>query len=194
MPLRPMPREAAWRHLSARDGFEVLFTASDATGHTLRGHTTAVEDGRAWSVGYVVETDEHWRTRRLDVRLRGAAGDRAVTIEPSADGRWFVDGAYEPMLDGCIDVDLESSAVTNTLPVHRIGFVRGVAVDVPAVFVRADDLQVERVEQTYELSTTDESGDIEFAYTSATFDFACTLRFDASGLVVDYPGIATRYA
>jgi hypothetical protein len=31
-----------------------------------------------------------------------------------------------------------------------------------------------------------------FHYESATFDFECELTFDASGLVLDYPGIAIR--
>jgi hypothetical protein len=36
-----------------------------------------------------------------------------------------VDGRAAAHLDGCLDVDLESSALTNTLPVHRLGWPRG---------------------------------------------------------------------
>jgi len=57
-----------------------------------------------------------------------------------------------------------------------------------AAFVRADDLRVERLEQTY---TRLDDG-VHFAYTSMTFSFACNLAYDTSGLIVDYPGIATR--
>ncbi|WP_344234728.1 putative glycolipid-binding domain-containing protein [Kribbella hippodromi] len=39
-------------------------------------------------------------------------------------------------LHGCEDVDFESSAVTNTLPVHRIPFTVGSAVEVPAPATR----------------------------------------------------------
>lgn len=44
-----------------------------------------------------------------------------------------------------------------------------------------------RLEQTYEYLKPG-----RFAYTSTTFEFACEIRFDASGLVLDHPGIARR--
>ena len=33
-----------------------------------------------------------------------------------------------------------------------------------------------------------------FDYTSSTFDFACQLVFDGSGIVTDYPGIGRRHS
>ena len=57
----------------------------------------------------------------------------------------------------------------------------------PAAYVRADDLRVERLEQTYR--RVDER---EYDYESPAADFRCRLVFDASGFVLDYPGIATR--
>lgn len=87
-----------------------------------------------------------------------------------------------------VNVDLESSAVTNTLPVHRLSLPLGEPSDVPAAFVRATDLRVERLEQTWERLET--AGQV--AYTSSTFDVRCTLTYDGSGLVVDHPGIAQR--
>lgn len=99
----------------------------------------------------------------------------------------------QPELEGCFDVDFESSAVTNTLPLHRLDFIEGVGVDVPAAFVRADDLRVERLEQRYTLMEADRE-QILFHYESSTVDFACDLRYDSSGLVLKYPGIAIREA
>jgi hypothetical protein len=96
-----------------------------------------------------------------------------------------------PDLAGCQDVDFESSAVTNTLPIHRLPFVLGETFEVPAAFVQADDLSVIRLEQHYTLVSSDKDRHV-FQYESATFDFACELTYDASGLVLDYPGIAVR--
>lgn len=42
-----------------------------------------IEDGVAWTVSYRLETD---------------------------NGRWIVNGTADPVLDGCVDVDPESSA------------------------------------------------------------------------------------
>lgn len=82
--------------------------------------------------------------------------------------------------------------MTNTLAVHRLDLEATEPVDVPAAFVRADGLRVERMEQTY-LCTERTPERIVFDYTSATFDFRCRLVFDASGLVTDYPGIGRRH-
>lgn len=186
MDLRALPPTASWTHAGVRVGFEVLF----AQAGRLRGRTAAREDASTWSVGYEIQLDADWVTRTVRAVNSTASGDREVLLERGPSG-WIVDGAVRPDLAGCQDVDLESSAVTNTLPVHRLPFVVGEAVEVPAAFVRADDLSVERLEQRYTLVRTDERLHV-FHYESATFDFECDLRFDASGLVLEYPGIATR--
>jgi hypothetical protein len=108
------------------------------------------------------------------------------------DGRWWVDGTERPDLDGCVDIDFEFSLVTNTLPVHRLDLTSTSPVDVPAAFVRAVDLRVERIEQSYVCRQSVED-QFFFDYTSTTFDFGCRLVFDTSGLVTDYPGIGHRH-
>ncbi len=163
-------------------------TARTPRGHRLAGHTTAVDGGTSWSVGYVVDVDDEWRTLRAEVSVLAVGGTRRTRLERRPDDTWLVEGSRAPWLDGCVDVDLESSAVTNTLPVHRLPLPRGRTADVPAAFVRADDLRVERLEQTY--ARLDRAGEV--AYTSSTFDVACTLTYDDAGLVLDYPGIAAR--
>src|SRR4051812_16662240 len=169
MRFAPLPAAAAWTHLGVRAGFEVLFASRDEAGRRLVGATTAREGEAFWSVGHDLELDAAWRTRRARVTRprragtaggapgRGPGGGRArvtslgragtarVTLERDPDDRWTVDGTPRPDLTGCVDVDLESSAVTNTLPVHRLDFVAGRSVAVAAAFVHAEDLRVERL-------------------------------------------------
>jgi hypothetical protein len=191
MILSDLPPLAAWRHTGVRTGYEVLFTDLKTTGCRLRGATTAVEAGVAWSVRYRLDLDRHWRTRRVQADAATISGERRVSLRAVGGGGWTVDGQSRPDLDGCVDVDFESSSVTNTVPVHRLGFSTGGPVSAPAAFVRAADLRVHRVEQQYTLRTRTPHGST-FDYESATFDFACELRFDAAGLILEYPGIAVR--
>ncbi|ROR65052.1 putative glycolipid-binding domain-containing protein [Agrococcus jenensis] len=193
MRLLPPPAAASWIHRGARDGFEVAFFATWAAGARLRGHTTANESGSLWSVVYDVAVDAAWRTLAVSATTATAAGVREVRLRRDEGDRWTVDGEHRPELDGCVDVDLESSAVTNTLPLHRLDILAGASVDVPAAFIRADDLRVERLEQRYSLV---EAGPqrVLVHYESSTFDVACELVFDGAGLVLDYPGIAVRQA
>jgi uncharacterized protein len=192
MSLRPLPAVAAWRHLGAREGFEVAFLGSGAgDGHRLEGHVAAVEEGAAWVVEYVIVVDAAWRTREARVRGRSAAGRRDVVLEAVEPGRWRIDGARAPHLDGCLDVDLEASALTNTIPVHRLALAVGTAAEAPAAYVRAVGLAVERLDQRYARADDDGRGE-RYGYEAPRFGFAGRLSYDAAGLVLDYPGLAQR--
>lgn len=185
--MNEFPAVASWRHRGARTGFEVAFFTEDERGLLIRGTTTATEDGASWIVDYVVLLDASWVTRSARITGRGAHGVRVVELEADGRGRWTVDGTPAPHLSGCLDLDLESSAMTNTFPVHRLRPLGDHPVSAPAAYVRAADLSVARLEQTY-----CRIGARHVAYTAPDLDFVCRLTYDADGLISDYPGIAAR--
>jgi len=191
MRLPAPPIAASWSHRDVRTGFEVAFFRTHGTGIRLTGQTTAHEAAVLWSVGYDIELDRAWRARVVRASNVTATGVREVLLTRDANDSWTVGDQPRPDLHGCGDVDFESSAATNTLPVHRLHFIVGESIDVPAAFVRADDLRVERLEQRYTL-TAESSEGLSFHYESSTLDFSCELRYDAAGLVAEYPGIAER--
>jgi hypothetical protein len=160
-------------------------------GVRIHGHTAAVEDGQAWSVRYIVTLDGAWHTRHAEAWGLSAAGERSVVTDIDGAGRWRVNGDLRPELDGCLDVDLESSACTNTIPVQRLGLGVGEEAEAPAVYVRAVDLSVGRLEQTYRRVPSDDSLE-HYDYRAPDFDFESRLVYDGAGLLLDYPGIASR--
>lgn len=190
-----LPSFATYLHAGLRDGFEVVFFRAPETtrrGFLLEGGTSAMEGGIPWSVQFRIEVDPAWETTRVESVGTSPSGDHTLLAERH-HGRWTVNGTERRDLDGCVDIDFESSVVTNTLAVHRIDLAARAPVEVPAAFVRADDLRVERLEQTY-LCTERTQDQIVFDYVSTTADFACQLVFDAAGLVVEYPGIGRRHS
>jgi uncharacterized protein len=72
--------------------------------------------------------------------------------------------------------------------VHRLPLPLEEVTEAPAAYVRALDLSVIRLDQTYR-----RLDDRHYDYTSAA-DFQAVLEYDAVGLIVDYPGIAVRVA
>ena len=193
MPFAVLPVAAAWQHYDARLGFEVAYFQPVGQGYHINGCTTAVEDGQSWVVSYAIRLDETWRTRSAHITGRSAAGIRRARLETGGLGRWRVDGEAAAHLDGCLDVDLESSAMTNALPVRRMGLRVGDRASAPAAYVRAVGLSVERLDQDY-VRATDEGRHQRYDYAVPAFDFACRLVYDESGLVLDYPSIAVRAA
>jgi len=188
-----LPREAAWQHRGARSGFEVVFFRDTDGGCLIRGCTTAVEDGTAWAVEYAIAVDGAGATRSARISGRSAAGSSSTVLEADGAGHWLVDGESAPRLDGCLDVDLESSAMTNALPVRRLGLAVAARAAAPAAYVRAVGLATGRLEQTY-LRTPGDTAPQSYDYAAPAFDFECRLSYDESGLVLDYPGIAVRTA
>ncbi len=193
MTLKPLPPFAAWRHRDAREGFEIVFLTRLPDGYRLEGGTTAVEDGAAWKVDYRIDLDANWVTRGARVVGRSEAGPSDVRIDADGLGSWTVNGAPRPDLQGCLDLDLESSSLTNALPVHRLGLQVGEAGEAPAAYVRAQDLAVERLEQHYH-RVDDEGVGQRYDYAAPRFDYRERLTYDASGLILTYPGLAERFA
>jgi hypothetical protein len=192
MPFLEPPRHAAWQHRDVRSGFEVVFLNPGARGCRVEGDTAAIEGEDAWAVHYVIALSAGWVTQEANVTGHSASGSHERTLESIGAGRWRIDGEPAPHLDGCVDVDLESSSFTNALPVHRLGLQVGEEVDAPAAYVRAVDLSVERLEQRY--TRLDDEGGQRYRYAAPRFDFECELVYDEFGLLLDYPGIATRAA
>lgn len=116
-----------------------------------------------------------------------------MTLRSDGAGRWRIDGRPAPHLDGCLDVDLESSSLTNAFPVHRLGLPVGEHAGAPAAYVRALDLSVERLDQRY-TRLADAGSRERYHYAAPAFEFECELLYDEYGLLLDYPGIATRAA
>jgi hypothetical protein len=187
------PSSACWTHQGLRLGFEVAYFTTKGGTTRAEGTTTGLQDGETWIVSYILVIDESWRTRMARVSSRTASGQIQRLLESDGNGHWSVDGQPSTNLDGCLDVDLESSALTNALPVHRLHLDVGERADAPAAYVRAATLSVDRLEQSYRRVYSAAPAQ-QFDYEAPTFDFRCRLQYDEAGFVVTYPGIASRSA
>jgi len=191
MSFAALPRQAAWQHRDARAGFEVVFFDARGGEYLIHGCTAAIEDGTPWAVEYAIELDGAGATRSARISGRSAAGPCSALLEADGAGRWLVNGQPAPQLDGCLDVDLESSAMTNALPVRRLSLAVAAQASAPAAYVHATGLAVDRLEQTYLRAPGQGPGEY-YDYAAPAFDFESRMTYDQSGLVLDYPGIAIR--
>jgi hypothetical protein len=188
-----LPRTAAWQHREARNGFEVVFFDRDGDGHRIEGHAAAVEGSDAWAFDYAITLAGDWLTKSAFVHGRSTSGLHELVLESDRAGGWTVNGAPAPRLDGCLDVDLEGSSLTNMFPVRRLGLQAGQEADAPAAYVRALDFAVERLDQHYAREPMGGNRQ-RYHYAAPAFQFDAELIYDEAGLVVDYPGIAVRAA
>jgi hypothetical protein len=190
VPFSSPPPAACWQHQGLRSGFEVAYFTPESSGLQVVGTTTGLQDDDIWVVSYHLELDSKWNTRRARLTGKTSVGSVERLVESDGEGHWQVDGVDASHLAGCLDIDLESSAFTNALPVHRLSLDVNERAGAPAAYVRLTG-KVERLEQTY-ARVDNEDGRQCYAYEAPVFDFRCRLMYDQSGLVLDYPGIAIR--
>jgi hypothetical protein len=134
-----------------------------------------------------VVCDASWQTRRADVRLRDAAGERTLAVVADG-GRWTVNGREDESIRGCVDIDLAWSPSTNTLPIRRLRLAVGSASGVvTAAWVRFPELSLQPLPQEYRRLS-----ERRYRYESHGGAFAADLEVDGEGLVLDYEGVWRR--
>ena len=190
--LAALPSTAAWQHLGLRDGFEVAhFATSNSDGSTrIWGNSLATEGVTSYAVTYRIVVDEKWNTREATIETRTRDSVWTTQLARNELGSWSVNVQDRPDLLGCIDIDLEASVVTNTLPIHRLTASPGHD-EVDAVYVRASEPLIEVLPQTYAIPAIT-TPTFSCDYTAPRFEFAAKILYDHAGLVLEYPDLATR--
>ncbi|MBV9314284.1 MAG: putative glycolipid-binding domain-containing protein [Pseudonocardia sp.] len=152
-------------------------------------------DGSAFTASYRLSVGESGVLSRLSLNSASAQRERALTLSRSDDGYWLLDtgsGGSRAEFDGAVDVDLQYSPLFNALPIRRLRLHHEAGDHlVPVVFVSLPTLEVQLVRQRYRtVSVLNDTGRAVVEFSSK--DFTADLTVDAQGLVVDYPGLATR--
>lgn len=167
-------------------------------GYRTLGRMVKADPEGDFTASYRLIVGEGGELVRLSVTAATVARERHLTINRTDDGVWLLDtgtdgGTTRADFAGIVDVDLEYSAMFNTLPIRRLNLHRQAGeYVVPMVLVLLPDLAVTAVEQVYRtVSVLDENtGEAVVEFRSG--DFVAELVVDADGVVLSYPGIATR--
>jgi uncharacterized protein len=153
-------------------------------------------------VDYRLETPG-FVTRELELTATVEGGRRQLLLRRDASGAWTAEvedegevpgGPWEgalPDLSEALDIDIENSPLTNTMPILRRGFQRDGSGDFVMAFVTTPSLRVEAAPQRYEHIRRTESGSV-VRFIGLDSDFTADLELDPDGLLVDYPRLARR--
>lgn len=153
---------------------------------------------------WTLETGAHWITSRLVVDVEGDGWRRTLDLRRTADGTWTaattLDG-HQPAdlqapgigdpsaLSTSLDCDLGLCPLTNTMPIRRLGLLDG---DVPETTLVMAWVQMPSltVIPSHQLYASHDATRVRYANDARTVDVL--LDVDTDGVVVDYPGLATR--
>ncbi len=175
-----------WQGLSAPSIERFIASASD-DGFELSGLILQAHDDTPYLVRYAIRVDGKWRTREVQVELEDG-GRRILGLSADVAGDWSHEGRPLNDVEGCLDVDLEWSPSTNTLPIRRLALAIGETRAVTAAWIRFPSLEVERLDQSYE--RLDQH---RYRYRSGHFTADLTVGDDSLVLQygVNWRGVAT---
>ena len=153
-------------------------------------------------VDYRLEAPE-FITRELELTASAEGWRRHLLLRRDVSGVWNADvenegdapgGAWDgslPDLSDALDIDIENSPLTNTMPILRHGFQCEGSGDFLMAFVSTPGLRVEASPQRYEHVRRTENGSV-VRYISRDGDFTAELELDDQGLLIHYPRLARR--
>lgn len=180
-------RLVAWQRADVNAGHSLARRQRLAGGWRFDATEVVVGPEVTLSCSLHVVVDSQWRTREVDVSSVSWDGTRALSLRVDTEQRWWRDGVHLPELDGCLDVDVAATPLTNTFPIRRLAALKpGASSTTPIAWVDVPALGVSRVDQTYlrlESQRWQYSDDRHGAF---------VLTVDEDGLVVDYEGFAHR--
>jgi uncharacterized protein len=183
------PRVVAWRRTDEDAGHSLARVQRRDGGWLLHGTEVLAGPGTLLACSFRIEVDEAWETRSVAASAVSADGEHRLLLTADGRHRWTRDGVRAPELDGCVDVDVAATPLTNTFPIRRLAALAvGRAVTTPVAWVDVPALGVTRVDQTYRRVAPR-----AWRYADDAHG-AFELTVDDDGLVVDYTGMATRVA
>ncbi len=142
--------------------------------------------GTPYGAHYRVEMAPDWTVRRVLVALTDG---RTLVVSADGNGHWQdIDGKPLAALNGCIDVDISATPFTNTLPIRRLGLMKGERREIRVAYLALPALTIEPVEQAY---TCIEPRRL-YLYEGLFRKFQAELAIDKNGLVEDYPTLFKR--
>jgi hypothetical protein len=166
-----------WQSLIA-PSMERFVAARTESGCQLSGLILQAHQDEPFVVRYSIDVDDGWRTRAVQIEVEND-GQHQIALVTDGAGHWSRDGEPLAEVENCLDVDLEWSPSTNTLPIRRLGLALGETKTVAAAWVRFPSLEVQRLDQSYE--RLDER---RYRYRSGRF--TADLAVDEDGLVLQY--------
>jgi len=132
---------------------------------------------------------EGWRRRLLLRHDESGKWEASVDDEGEVPGGPW-DGSL-PDLAEALDIDIQNSPLTNTMPILRHDLQASGSGDFLMAFVTTPALRVEASRQRYEHLRGTEGGAV-VRYISQDGDFTADLELDGDGLLTFYPRLARR--
>lgn len=179
--MNPRARTIIWNRLDT-PGHESARMFQIKSRWTLTGTAVFLHERQPCRLNYLLKCDSEWQT--LSAKITGWVGDEVIGVDISVDSdqHWRLNKKECADVTGCMDLDLNFSPLTNTLPIRRLDLEVGQEANVRAAWLRFPSFKLKPLEQVYRRFTSS-----RYQYESAGGKFVSEVEVDQEGLVLHYP-------
>jgi hypothetical protein len=186
-------RDIYWRSLED-PGFEHLHLEFCDNEIKALGFILRKLDEMHLRIRYEISLGPDWQFRSLNLAASDSGGQalKRLQLVRDEDGCWQRDNTPLEALEGCMDVDIEVTPFTNSLPIRRLGLSPGDSREIAVAFVAFPSLELRKATQRYSCLEAPAPDGGRFRYENPASGFAAELAVDQDGLVLDYPDLFHR--
>ncbi|MBD3886088.1 putative glycolipid-binding domain-containing protein [Phormidium tenue FACHB-886] len=181
--MSPPDHTILWRRIDL-PGHDICYLWRSEAGWQLSGTAIFLFEQMPCLLSYEVSTNASWQTCIASISGHIGRSAVALTILPTANRHWSVNGLEVQEAAGCIDLDLGFTPATNLIALRRLSLEMGERSQAPAAWLDFPDFKLKQLEQQYHRISPS-----EYEYVSPDVGYAATLTVDSHGAVTHYPDL-----
>jgi len=159
------------------DGVEITSTILGTYDHII------------YQVDYFIRLNSSWETTYFEIESRHSNQGIRFVFESTGAGTWMANGNVLPEFEGCMDIDIPLTPLTNTLPINRLNLKPWEEAEIQVLYLDLLRQEIKPVRQKYARVS-----EKVYHYENVPNDFEADIIVDDMGFVVDYPTLFKRTA
>lgn len=157
------------------------------TGISVKSTVVGFHEAVPFVVEYDIDLTAGWGVRSFRVRSNLGHIDQTIFMETDGLGSWYHDGKKMDHLQGCLDIDISITPMTNSLPLRRLKIGFGETHYTDVVYIDMPSCQIGKERQEY--TCIDRN---LYRFTNNDGSFSADIRTCDEGIVQHYPGLFHR--
>ena len=183
-----MLHRVVWQRVLDSKSIEHCTVAARPGDVRISGHIIAAHESRPLELAYDIRCADDWAAQTIEIAQTFDGSMRCLRMA-RAGSSWLIDGAPDPRLASCQEVDIGLTPSTNALAIRRLDLAVAEAGEITTAWMKLPALTVEPSHQRYE-----RLAEHEYRYTNLDSGFTAIVTVDELALPVSYEGVWTRIA
>jgi uncharacterized protein len=137
---------------------------------------------KTYRIRYTIQTNADWQTLQCDLIAEIDGELQNYSFRNVGNNQWTMNGVLHPEFDGCTEVDISLTPLTNTLPINRLKLKATAEAEINVICMDVLKQEVNITRQKYKKVSAD-----EYRFENVPNDFKAIIKVNAEGFVTDYP-------